>query len=236
MKYTIISVTDNREHYKAEIREQLREHEEVTGIDFVGYEHDHWAILQEYGLSIYGYRPTVGELGIWLSQIRCWKWAVEHQESLIVFEDDAIVRPGFDEWYSFVTEPEIEYDVFSLFVPDNQRGDFELSWVGNAGIVYPGGSPNHVIGHPKLARAYQGYGGVCIQVTPEGAQKMLDGVKELGIYQPIDCWIFERGFPDFVRKGPRLEIVTPQPEYANGVTVDWNAETTIHTTPYFEVT
>ena len=57
----------------------------------------------------------------------------------------------------------------------------------------------------------------------------MKAVHDTGITLPVDCFVFETGFPDDIRKfTERTQIVAPQPRYAKGVAVDWKAPTHIH--------
>lgn len=233
MKYTIVSVTDKREQSKSAIRAQLSEHEEITEIEFFGPGHDLLAEAERRGLTFDSWTPRIGELGVWLSQHNCWQWCADNDEPLLVVEDDAIISDGFDEWYTTITENMTTPDALALFVPHDQFNDFEYDTVGwTLSGVWRGGSPNHTINHEFLARAYQGYSCVAILYWPSGARKLLAAVQQQGITTPVDCWLFEQGFPDHRRtpNSERVHIWAPKPRFATGVFVDWFAPTNIHNT------
>lgn len=237
MKYTIISVSDRRDHYKQAIREELSEHEEITNVRFCGPDDDKIGRMKEYGLDFdpSHWHPQTGELGIWLSSYACWQWCVDNNEPLRYFEDDALIKPGFDDWYNGLFEPDfvgipLTPDAISLIVPFNQYNDFTLQYFKpNSMMAYPDGAPDNLVGYQKMCRAYQGYCNVAMELYPSGAAKLIDAAQRYGIYTPVDCFIFEQGQDIVRRRNPvRLDILTPKPEFATGVDVDWQAETHIH--------
>ena len=229
MHYTIISVSNRRELSKQAIRAAMVNHTEVTDITFYSKQWRCVDLLQQYDIELNMEQIKAGELGIWCSQISVWQWIIDNDTPLIVFEDDAIVKPGFDKWYESLNIPPA--DICSLFVPTDQFNDWQYDYVGHTITHWPSASPNHNINHSRMSRAYQGYSGVALQIWPSGAAKLLRAVHETGIIMPVDCFIFETGFPDEVRKfTERMEIVAPQPRLAHGVAVDWKATTHIHNT------
>lgn len=237
MKYTIISVSNKREESKRAIRQELSAHEEVTEVQFCGPADDKIGRMKDYGLDFDDsyWHPQTGELGIWLSTYACWQWCVDNNEPLRYFEDDAIIKPGFDDWYNGLFEPDFTQepltpDAISLIVPFNQYNDFTLQYFQpNAMMAYPDGAPDNLVGYKKICRAYQGYCNVAMELYPAGAAKLIDAAHRYGIYTPIDCFIFEQAQDDVRRRNPtRLNVLTPKPEFATGVDVDWNAETHIH--------
>ena len=229
MYYTIISVSDRREESKRAIREQMKAHTEITSIKFYTANNDAHMLLGGNHIDINWPELKRGELGVWCSQISVWNWIVDHDTPLIVFEDDAIVNPGFDKWYASLKMPPA--DICSLFVPTDQFNDWQYDYTGQPMIVFPSASPNHNIDHPRMSRAYQGYSCVALQIWPSGAAKLLRAARQTGITMPVDCFVFETGFPDNVRKfTERTQIVAPQPRLAKGVAVDWKATTHIHNT------
>lgn len=227
MFYTIISVSNRRAESKRAIREQLSSHTEVTDIKFYSNKSECFDLLQRHNIEIRMDNIKAGELGIWCSQISIWQWVIDNNTPIIAFEDDAIIKPGFDQWYESLRVP--ESDICSLFVPTDQFNDWQYEYVGQPMLVFPSASPNHNIDHPRMSRAYQGYSGVALQIWPSGAHKLLRATQETGIIMPVDCFIFETGFPNNVRKfTERTFITAPQPRLAHGVAVDWKAQTHIH--------
>jgi len=237
MKYTIISVTDRREQSKQAIRKELSAHEEVTDIEFSGPGDDKIGRMKEYGLDFNSdyWHPQTGELGVWLSAYACWRYCVDTDEPLRYFEDDAIVAPGFDDWYNSLFEPDLTREpltpqLISLIVPHNQRQDFGWQYYQKQAMInYPDGAPDNHVGYKRLARAYQGYCNAAMELRPEGAAMLIEAAHQFGIYTPVDCFVFEQGFGrDRRPESPRINILTPKPKFATGVDVDWNAETHIH--------
>ncbi len=228
MKYTIVSVSDKRERYKWDIREAMVGHEEVTDIDFVGPDEAHEYLVYVKNWTTYPTQkpPYTGELGVWGSQIKCWEWVRDNEEPLIVFEDDAIVRPGFTQWYADLVDGlEMEPDVLSLWVNPYQHWLWNHHWRHDTSQFFGDGHPNNRI-TDKLSWAYQDEGAVALQIFPGGANKMLDTIESKGFNRPVDCWLFERSWPV---EQDRLHVYAPNPKNNTGISVYLEAETQTRT-------
>jgi GR25 family glycosyltransferase involved in LPS biosynthesis len=200
LAYTIISVDDSRAELKSSLREELSI-PEVTDIPFVdGRNHDEInALIDEYDCSVKG-RFHYGELGVWFSQLNCWQWlAGSGNEALIVFEDDAVVAPGFeDKLDDFLKELPVDFDFFSLFVPVDQLSDYyydrrflsDGGWELNSSNQKRFTNSIHYINNPLVSTAYQGYSCVATMYSRKGAEKMISLFESKGIYTPVDCFLF----------------------------------------------
>lgn len=240
MKKAIISISDRTPHYVKMIKDYVP-FEEATDIEYVngrglgtlGLTN----ILVEEGLRVSNWAPEIGELGVWLSQYRCWQWCVENEEELIVFEDDAVPTPHFKEIFDAqYAEVPADYDFIAWFVPDNQMADFKYrinydTTGAPLPVVHSGDDGyQYEYGAERMARVYQGYSCVCIQYSPQGAQKLIDIAKEMGLYTPVDCFLFlsaHRG---------AVDGYSPKPGQPRAVIVDWNAPTEVHGTGFYEGT
>lgn len=230
MKYNIISIDDSRQEYKDRIREIVNLDEvSIPAID--GREVDLHAELEKRGLRLFDWNPTKGELGVWLSTFDCWQWAAEN-EDLIVFEDDAIPTGDFNYHLAdFVSELPEGWDFLSLWVPENQYHDYLYvvkydsggQWIKVADDTNAAMS-RYNYGAIRLAKVYQGYGNVATLYSKDGAQRLIDAARDLGLRAPIDCWIMDRAHTDVVQG------FAPKPMWAKAVYYDWAAETTVHNT------
>lgn len=238
MKYNIISINDDRAEYKERIRHRVRMDEvSIPATDgrevdlFTELEKRDLRYLMEYGVL------TKGELGIWLSTFDCWQWAVDNQEELVTFEDDAIPTQNFNHVLNlFHNELPADYDIMSLWVPQNQLIDFQYDAVFDEDGIPTNVGPNrhsalsiYNCGKIRIARVYQGYGNVALLYSPQGAERLIDHVQTHGIKGPVDCWIFQRAHTGIVTG------YAPKPHWANkAVGYDWAAETTVHNTERHE--
>lgn len=234
MKYNIITIDDSRASYKDAIRKS------ITGIDEVvipatnGRTVNLTYELFKRGLSIPDTNSlSLGEVGVWLSTFDCWRWAYENDEELLVFEDDAIINPRFSEKLKeFMKEVPSDYDFVCLWVPDNQRQDYNYSVIydddGHPHIygTLPDGQSSFDFGAEHAAMVYNGYGNVAQLFSPKGSKFFMDRAQKAGLYAPVDCYQYLEAHAD------RCEGYAPKPEYADLVSYDW-PETTIHTTERF---
>lgn len=233
MKYHIISINDDREQYKKVIRERV--HLPQANVEsFNAYEKDAVAYLEENGIRLRPdlWNPKVGEVGIWASTVNCWKWCIENNEDLVVFEDDAIPVEDFRSQFElFRSNLPDDYDFASLWVPENQRQDF-LYYVDYDEF----GGPRHLPKPPFLDRSvsmfdqgtypvavvYQGYGGVGLMFSPAGSKKFLKRAQEWGLWTTCDCNLYLVSHQAEVG----MKSYAPHPDFEI-VKYDWQAQTTV---------
>jgi GR25 family glycosyltransferase involved in LPS biosynthesis len=226
MDYTIISLNDERVEYKTNIRRVLENHHEhlidaVNGsevdLDFElasrGLERKHWGNAKR------------GELGVWLSNFDRWLYVSQLDGPMIVFEDDAIPDHFFDEKLeSVVKEVPEDFDIITLWVPENQRQDYyyDVKYNENGhpqinGVRPPEYSYYRIDGAAYAALVYQGYGMVSLMYSPKGGERLVELAREYGITGPVDCWIYEQAHMG------HLNGYAPRPEQASIVHYDWKA-------------
>lgn len=173
---------------------------------------------------------SIGEIGIWLSVFDCWQWCAENLEGLIVFEDDAIPAKNFDEQLDYLLREVPSFDFVCLWVPENQRQDYLYDVTYN-----DEGQPSHHgmrsyqdslynYGALRAAKVYNGYGNVATLYSSRGAEFFIDRVREVGIYTPVDCYLYQEAHAG------RCEGYGPKPFWATLVEYDWSVPTTVHTT------
>lgn len=235
MKYNIISINDSRKAYTDVIR-KCAGFDEVDIPAVNAHEVNLHEELERRGVAHHGDlwgNPKIGELGVWLSNFDCWQWAADNNETLIVFEDDAIIDDTFQEQIKvFSSYLPDDWDFAALWVPENQLIDYNYDVTYNewGDAVHHGMRlySDSLFTHTRYtAHVYQGYGMVSLMYSPRGAQKLVDLVRETGIYTPVDCYVYQRA-----HKGD-LNGFAPTPLFANIVKYDWKAVSHVQLTERF---
>jgi hypothetical protein len=231
LKYTIISLNDDRKFYKDLIRERVK-YEEVEMAAVDGRRIELLPEVRKRGLDVVGWgNAKLGEIGVWLSNFDRWELAAGMDEPLIVFEDDAMPSPAFNIYMEeLMQDVPDDWDFVSLWIPDNQKRDFYYDidfdeqgrhiwttrpWRTDENSVYRLGDSR------RVAVAYQGYGMVSLMYSPQGAAKLVDLARETGLTGPVDCWIFEQ-----VHRG-KVRGYACHPQFSHVVRYD-NWEGTSH--------
>jgi GR25 family glycosyltransferase involved in LPS biosynthesis len=235
VKYAILSIDESRRAKKEALRNVVSGWDEIAVPAVVGAEKsDLESSMARHGIQFTEWIPKVGEAGVWMSQMNAWETAYSIQEPLVVFEDDAILAENFIERFETYTKELPEgWDVFCLFVPENQYGDFHWKYKFNElgqtdGSTYgycPDGETSLLIDSQIVSKAYQGYGCVALMFSPEGGRKLLEAAREKMMYTPVDCFIFEQ-----YRAG-RIDAYAFKPGQPRLVDVDWGAPSTIQQGP-----
>lgn len=231
MKYAILSINDSRAEKKAAIRNVLSGWQEVFIEAVNGYNSQELEdAIRASGINKTSWVPKVGEAGVWMSQANAW-WAVsESEEPIVIFEDDAILSPNFvQDLENYISELPDDWDMFCAFVPENQYGDFNWEYFydyngqtdGQPLHWWPEGEPSLLIDSDKVCRAYQGYSCVALVYQPRAGAKLYESAVRLGMYTPVDCFIFER-----YRAGD-INAYAFKPGQPRLVDVDWNAPSLI---------
>lgn len=230
MKYNIISINNDRAEYKKNIRINAIGFKEVKMVSIDGSAGSIDQLIKAYGLKWTDWKPSFGEVGIWLSNYIRWHAVSTTNEPLIVFEDDAIIHESFvNDCTDLLSQLPDDWDFVALWVPDNQRIDYrynlEYNKDGEPQIygMRPEGLPSYFdCGAQDVARVYQGYGMVATLYSPQGGRKLIDLARKNGIYTPVDCFLMQQA-----HKGA-LNGYAPKPDK---VFVDYDyPETQIHNT------
>jgi GR25 family glycosyltransferase involved in LPS biosynthesis len=238
VKYSIITINDKRKYYKDQIRQHVGlEEERIVSVDGSYMNRDGLieSHLDDLGLWISSQWPlSLGEIGVWMSNLLHWERVAVMDEPLVVFEDDAVIDAHFSEHMNtIVSQLPDDWDFVALWVPDNQRIDYRYNLRYNehgTPEIYgmrPEGLPSFFdFGSRDLARVYQGYGMVAMMYSPAGGRKLAELAKKYGLRNPVDCFIFEEA-----HKGA-LNGFAPKPDKVF-VSYDW-PETTIHNTEMYK--
>lgn len=232
MRYSIISINDDRAEYKKVIRDRVP-FEEVFVPAFNAYQESPTIGLSHRNLVLRGWgNAKKGEVGVWISNYDNWKFVSESDEPLIVFEDDAIPNEYFKwKFTAAVRELPDDWDFMALWVPDNQRLDYlydvqynENGHPRHSGVLPPSESKFRIEGNEIVSRVYQGYGMVALMYSPLGGKKLIDLAHSRGLDTPVDCWLYEEA-----HKG-NLNGYAPKPDFADLVGYDWSTPTHVQNT------
>lgn len=200
LAYTIVSIDESRAGTKRAIRDRMAFLPEITAIEFVdgrvAAKLD--PLLRDFE-EVAG-RLRDGELGVWFSQINCWRHlAGSDLDALVVLEDDAVVDREIELALTrFLANVPAGWDFVALNVPADQKQDYfydrrfssDGAWHFVSQKRYTLESSPHNLGGPIMATAYQGYSCVAIVYSRAGARKLLQLVGK-AIRDPVDCFIFK---------------------------------------------
>lgn len=225
MKYTIISVDDTRKENKNNLRLYLLDKEEVF-LDFC----DGRDSKQLLKASQYFNVPTpgpfkAGEFGIFYSVLTCLEYGAA-SDGIIYFEDDAMPTVYMSDRISeYIDKLPNNWDMFAIWSPENQRGDYyNVSEYNNDGVPFYGrrNSKMNPFGNDEIVKLWQGYGNVAMAFSQRGCSRLLDHIKQEGFYSPIDCLIciaVHRNILNGYALRPDLPVL---------VNYNWDRPTTIH--------
>jgi GR25 family glycosyltransferase involved in LPS biosynthesis len=232
IRYAVMHIDDSRLTKRTAIRNKLLFYDEAD-IEFInGADPEQVKAMRKKYPNCTGreWIPKVGEVGVWYSQMQCWDWAVKNNKHLMVFEDDAMLDPKFEElWHKMLQELPADYDFLSIFVPDNQENDYlyirfyDEGGYATAESTVSADWSGYNFGAENLAKVYQGYSCVAAMYSPKGAAKLLALADEYGMWTPVDCFIFLHAHAG------RLEGYAPKPSswFPRAVHIDWEAPSTI---------
>lgn len=204
--YSIISIDDSRANTRYEIKQTIKWIDELKNVEFVDGR-IHGKIIKyihQNGIKITGKNFHYGELGIWFSNINVWKAFLETDaDEIVVFEDDALIHPAFEaRLHATMQDVPEGWDFVSLHIPENQHGDYyydrefmaDGSWTMRSSILRQKHTSQHYIKSRYVATAYQGYGAVTMMYSRAGVEKILNLIDKVGIYTPIDLFLFREHF------------------------------------------
>jgi GR25 family glycosyltransferase involved in LPS biosynthesis len=155
---------------------------------------------KDFYLSWTGFKD--GEIGNFASHYNAWKYVIENNlDRLLVFEDDAIIDSLFAIQYNlFLDFCPKDYDVFSMFVAENQYNRFNKSDIINS----------------YISKGYQDWSTLCYVISNGGAHKLVNYIKKNGMDYPTDWFIFRNGHKNI------FNVYTFRPKYCRGVHIDFS--------------
>ena len=232
--FVILSIDDSRSVKKADLRNVCKDWDELGVWAVIGNDKEDLAdaFLEHPGFGYREWAPKAGEAGVWMSQMNAWKMIANQDRPVVVFEDDALLCPDFiTEFNRYTDELPNDWDLFSIFYPANQYGDFHWSYDYDENghptgpqLWFSDGAPELLIESELISKAYQGYGCVALMFSPKGARALYDQAIAKGMYTPVDCFIFEQ-----YRAG-HINAYSPMPGQTRLADVDWDAPSTIRYT------
>ena len=152
----------------------------------------------EFKFGWHSFKP--GEFGNFGSHYNAWKYLKNSElDSILIFEDDILIDDNFMDAYELFMEnvPE-DYDVFSIYVDENQFDRYNRKYYVNE----------------IVSKAYQDWSTLCYVVSRAGAEKLCNYVENIGMDMPTDWFIFRHG-----DKG-LFNVYTLMPDVQNSVAID----------------
>lgn len=164
-----------------------------------------------------------GEIGIWQSLASIWK---NMESDTLVFEDDVFLSHRFPELFNeALNELPEDADFLSLFVPEEQRQDFNYTVrYDDDGHWHPATEATKYvfdIGAKYIARAYHGWGGQALYFTKQGAEKLLDLAQTKTMYTTSDCFLYMEAHSG------RINGYSMLPKFWNTVYIDKSTKSII---------
>lgn len=225
--YTIIHVNNDRLDKRLAIHRVMSD----MGIPFEEFEfcYGKYADLDEW-YSKTGVQPhdpswslKPGEIGIWQSLASVWN---NMQSDVLLFEDDVFLSPNFPVYFQeALNELPEDADFLSLFVPEEQRQDFNYTVrYDDDGNWHPASEADKYIfdiGAKFIARAYHGWGGQALYFTKKGAEKLLHLAQTKRMYTTSDCFLYMEAHSG------RINGYTMLPKFWNTVYIDRSTKSII---------
>lgn len=203
MKYTIISIDESRAEYKDKIREVMGSDE--VFIDCLDARDMSLTELKDKLESneLYINRNWIhqpwkrGDLGGFYGHFNAWKKCVELDESLVVFEDDAIIPERSEplKWISLANTEIDDIEFLSLCVNDYGKMFFKQRVVFDNNGYHQHHrdllelEENQFRVSEHFAKVYQPWTLTAAMYTPKSAQYLLDTVKTKGMYMNADAFV-----------------------------------------------
>lgn len=211
-RYTIFSVSEARRNYTDPIRKTLRENgwaELYTRCVDARRSNDVELEIALRGIKVNPVKPlTRGEIGVWMTVLN----GVQNAP-VVTLEDDAIMGTEFYAGFeTALAELPEDADFFSLFIPRDSDHLF---------------TEEYNIGHSRVCRAYQEYGGVSMYITLSGARRIMQLVDRDGILRQWDNQLY-----DYAKAG-ELNGYTSMPSVSDLVYISGSEQTTVHNTERF---
>jgi glycosyl transferase, family 25 len=118
-----------------------------------------------------GYTLTSREIGCYLSHMKCWQACVDKSVPTLIFEDDFILEPHFEEVLSTLVNCHRNWQIVRLQALEH-KADAQVADFGRYRLVRNEGDP---------------LGATAYLVNPESARRLIEESRE--IYEPLDHFI-----------------------------------------------
>lgn len=118
-----------------------------------------------------GYTLTSREIGCYLSHMKCWQACVEQGLPTLIFEDDFVLQPHFEQVLATLVNDYRDWQIVRLQALED-KADAQVAEFGAYRLVRNDGDP---------------LGATAYLVNPASARKLLDESREL--YEPLDHFI-----------------------------------------------
>jgi len=162
---------DRRERAAQELSKTSLEWNFLDAVDGKLLERPIPEYLPKKVIQLLGYELMPGEIGAFLSHKKAWQACVDKNEPTLIFEDDFILLPQFEETIDYLLSQYKEWNLVRLQAL--QDSSFSIVHESDGVVI---GKNN---GDPLGCTAYL--------VKPEAAKKLLAGSRY--IYEPIDHYI-----------------------------------------------
>ena len=160
-----------------------------------------------FRLNTRRYDPTPGEIGCYASHLSLWKWAISHDQPVVILEDDFQLEPGFAENINDLEPLVNEFGFIRLQSMHGPRALLKRLRPAAREVVRRNGLSVHYLSDPPLyALAYA--------ISPEAARTLTRASATL--FAPVDkflqhTWIHET---PIYALSPALVTMSPQAEHS----------------------
>lgn len=213
MKYSVISINNNRINNKLMIRHILSDWEEIKIESLNALNDDElnkfYLEYPNFKLGWDGFKR--GEVGNFASHYIRWKFLIDSDlECMLIIEDDLKINSV--EFPFLIKErmkklPE-EWDVYSVFVDPNQYSRY---------------GDEH--GQGEIVLAYQDWSTLAYVISKSGAEKLCDYIEnKFGMDDPTDWFIFRKGHKKI------FNVYTNHPAQNMPIEIDHSYESLVQNT------
>ena len=160
-----------------------------------------------FQLNTRRYDPTPGEVGCYASHLSLWKWAISHDQPVVILEDDFQLEPGFAEIINDLEPLVSEFGFIRLQSMRGPRALLKRLRRAAREVLHRNGLTVHYLSDPPLyALAYA--------ISPEAARTLARASSTL--FAPVDkflqhTWVHET---PIYALSPSLVTMSPQAEHS----------------------
>lgn len=160
-----------------------------------------------FRLNTRRYDPTPGEIGCYASHLSLWKWAISHDQPVIILEDDFQLEPGFVAVINDLEPLVREFGFIRLQSMHGPRALLKRFRPAACEVLRRNGLSVHYLSDPPLyALAYA--------ISPQAARTLTHASSTL--FAPVDkflqhTWIHQT---PIYALSPALVTMSPQAEHS----------------------